>query len=940
MWRNVKAFLNRSRSVLIITSSVAVTVIVGQSFGLFNLLEWKTRDSFFRLRSTEEFADSVIVVTIDEQDIQFVRKWPIPDWSLAQLLEKIRSQKPRAIGLDLYRDLPEGKGYEQLARVFQTTPTLFGVEKITGDRVKPPPELKKLDQVGLADLVLDGDRHVRRALLTSGDAKENDTLKAGLATRVALKYLEAEGITLESINPNEQKFRLGKATFVPLKDQEAGYSEEDLGGYQILLNWHGSQSAFRTVSMRDVMTGKIPPDLMRDRMVFIGSIAASTNDFFSTPFSSNWFFAEKPTPGVVVHANIAYQLVQSAKHGQKEPRGFSGKQLALWIFAWSLIGAAGSWALASSSFKLYLPGGKILWATVGVSGTLVSGAYGGFLGGLLIPVTPALMAFISSVIATTSSHKNQKLEESNRKLESTNNQLEESNRKLEAANNQLLEYSKTLEEKVEERTHELVEAKQAADSANQAKSEFLANMSHELRTPLNGILGYAQILERSTTLAPKELEGINIIHQCGSHLLMLINDILDLSKIEARKLDLYPTSIHLPSFLKGVAEICRIRAEQKGIAFQMVVSDRVPVGVFADEKRLRQVLINLLGNAIKFTDQGGVTFRVESNPTVSESNACRIRFQIEDTGVGMSSEQQTKIFLPFEQVGEAGRKAEGTGLGLAISQRIISLMGSQIQVQSQLGEGSIFSIDLEVPITEQDPAGLSQDFHLGIASPTHLTIVGIQNKTPKVLVVDDDANHGLMVARLLQEIGFHVMTATTGKEGLIFATTHRPDLVVTDLSMPLLDGFELIKYLKSNSETAEIPIVVSTANVFETNRERSQAVGANAFLPKPIQMDDLLNTLQTLLNLSWIYSDRTPQAPAPASSTDGEMVPPSQAVLEQLYHFAMMGDIQAIEGTLENITQQDDRLLAFATEVKKLTATFQTEKIRQLLESLLAAEAL
>lgn len=210
VWRKLQTFIQQSRSVLIIAPSISLTVIAGQWFGLFNLPEWKIRDEWTRLRSQQHTADEVVIVSIDEQDIQFIGKWPVPDWALAQLLEKIRAQHPRSIGLDLYRDLPEGKGHEALVRVFQTTPNLIGVEKIIGERVNPPPELKKRDQVGLADLVLDGDRHVRRALLTAEDAQEQGTLKAGLATRVALQYLEAEGITLESIDPKQQKFRLGK----------------------------------------------------------------------------------------------------------------------------------------------------------------------------------------------------------------------------------------------------------------------------------------------------------------------------------------------------------------------------------------------------------------------------------------------------------------------------------------------------------------------------------------------------------------------------------------------------------------------------------------------------------------------------------------------------------------------------------------------------------
>lgn len=351
MWRKFQAFIQRTRSILIITPSVTLTVLVGQSLGLFNLPEWKLRDEWVRLRQVmpiqETIANEIVVVTIDERDIQSVGKWPIPDWALAQLLAKIRAQQPRAIGLDLYRDLPEGKGYEQLVQIFRTTPNLFGVEKITGERVNPPPELKKRDRVGFADLVLDGDRQVRRALLTAKDAKEQDTLKAGLATRVALQYLEAEGIALESIDPQQQKFRLGKAVYSPLKNQEAGYPEIELGGYQILLNWYGSETAFHTVTLRDVLAGKLPANLIRDRMVFIGSVAASTNDFFSTPFSSSFISAQKPTPGVVVHANIAYQLVQGAKVGNTNLHGVSGIFLPLWIVFWSTVGSTGSWYLAS-----------------------------------------------------------------------------------------------------------------------------------------------------------------------------------------------------------------------------------------------------------------------------------------------------------------------------------------------------------------------------------------------------------------------------------------------------------------------------------------------------------------------------------------------------------------------------------------------------------------
>ena len=241
------------------------------------------------------------------------------------------------------------------------------------------------------------------------------------------------------------------------------------------------------------------------------------------------------------------------------------------------------------------------------------------------------------------------------------------------------------------------EAEQAAHQASEAKSEFLASMNHELRTPLNGILGYTQILQRDTETATKHKNGLRTIHQCATHLLSLINDILDFSKLEVQKMELYTEDFHFESFLVATVDMCRIKAEQKGVALIYQPSPDLPAAVHADKKRLRQVLINLLGNAAKFTDKGNITFNVTlSNCSSAKNPTYRVLFQIEDTGVGISDDQLEKIFRPFEQAGKSSRNSEGTGLGLAISRKMVQMMGGDIHVESKIGQGSTFWFEIDL----------------------------------------------------------------------------------------------------------------------------------------------------------------------------------------------------------------------------------------------------
>ncbi|MFB3906044.1 MAG: response regulator [Acidobacteriota bacterium] len=418
-----------------------------------------------------------------------------------------------------------------------------------------------------------------------------------------------------------------------------------------------------------------------------------------------------------------------------------------------------------------------------------------------------------------------------------------------AAVKALIDEKRRLEEANCAYQRELLSAKERADAANRAKSAFLANMSHEIRTPMNAILGYTQLMQRDPELTAKQQDYLKIINRSGEHLLALINDVLEMSKIEAGRISVNEKSFDLLELLEDLTTMFRVRTEEKGLFLRLECLNEPPSYVLTDQGKVRQILINIIGNAVKFTRQGGIVVRLDCQP--AGPGRIRVKIEVEDTGCGIAPEEMTRIFDPFEQAEGGRQKGMGSGLGLSISRRYADLLGGTLTVTSELNHGTVFCFAFEAGV--------------GHAAVHERAVPKVAALAPdhvgrRVLVVDDVETNRKALAKMLEGVGFETREADNGASAIQLSSDWSPNVILLDMAMPDLDGCEVARRIKSTPCGQSIPILIVSARALEEDRVEALRSGADGFIRKPVSEDELFAEIGRVCQVKYTYQE-TPPAP-------------------------------------------------------------------------------